>query len=119
MVRQVKFARCETLENSAEIPWLNARGDSLILDVVVVPRASRTRVMGVDDKRLKIQLIAPQVDGKGNDALVRFLADVLDIPKAQIEIVGGAANKAKTVRLDGLPFQKALLRLNPASQQKQ
>jgi uncharacterized protein (TIGR00251 family) len=85
-----------------------------MLDVLVAPRASRNRILGVHDERLKIQLTAPPVDGKANDALVRFIADVLGIAKAQVEIVGGAANKRKTVRLTGVAPHLALLKLAPA-----
>jgi len=94
-------------------PWLTPRADGLMLDVLVAPRASRNRILGVHDERLKIQLTAPPVDGKANDALVRFLADVLGIAKAQVEIVGGPANKRKTVRLTGVAPHLALLKLAP------
>lgn len=86
-----------------------------MLDVIVSPRASRNRIMGVHDDRLKIQLAAPPVEGKANDTLVRFLADQLGIPKAQVEIVGGPANKRKTVRLTGIPGHLALIKLTPPS----
>ncbi|MBN1959574.1 MAG: YggU family protein [Deltaproteobacteria bacterium] len=84
-----------------------------MLDVLIAPRASRNRIMGVHDNRLKIQLTAPPVDGKANDALIRFLAESLAISRAQIEIVGGATNRRKTVRLSGIPSHLALLKLSP------
>jgi len=96
--------------------WLSARGDDIMLDVVVAPRASRSRIMGVHDDRLKIQLAAPPVDGKANDALMRFLADALDVPRARVEIVGGQASKRKTVRLLGVPAHLVLLKLSPPTQ---
>ena len=93
--------------------WLTVVGDDLRLEVVVSPRASRTRIMGVHDDRLKIQLAAPPADGRANKALVKFLADTLDIPKAQIEIVSGATSTRKTVRLSQVPLHHAVLRLTP------
>ena len=48
-----------------------------VLEVLVQPRASRTRVVGEHDGRLKIQLAAPPVDGEANAALIEFLADAL------------------------------------------
>ena len=95
--------------------WLQPQGNDVVLDVLVSPRAARTRVMGVHDGRLKIQVSAPPSDGQANDALVRFLAEALAIPRAQIEIVGGAANKRKTVRVAAVAVQKVLLALSPAS----
>lgn len=93
--------------------WLHPRPDAVILDVLVSPRASRSRVMGVHDERLKIQIAAPPVEGKANEGLVRFLADVLGIARAQVEIVGGPANKRKTVRLTGVPAHLVLIKLSP------
>lgn len=71
--------------------------------------------MGIHDGRLKIQLAAPPVDGKANDALLRFLADTLDVARAQIDIVGGPANRRKTVRLTGIPIHRIILKLWPSS----
>jgi uncharacterized protein len=93
--------------------WMNPRADDVFLDVVVAPRASRTRVMGVHDDRLKIQVAAPPVEGKANEVLVRFLADTLGIAKAQVDIVGGTSSKRKTVRLAGVPPHLVLLKLSP------
>ncbi len=97
-------------------PWLHDQGGAVVIDVLVAPRASRNRVIAIHDNRLKIQLTAPPVEGQANDALVRFLADELEIPKAQIEIVGGATSKRKTVRLAAVAPQKVLLRLLPPRQ---
>jgi uncharacterized protein len=86
------------------------------LDVLVAPRASRNRVIAIHDDRVKIQLTAPPVDGQANDALLRFLADELDVSRAQLEIVGGATSRRKTVRLASIPAHKVLLRLLPPRQ---
>lgn len=93
---------------------MQPQGDDVVIDVVVSPRASRTRILDVYDKRLKIQLAAPPVDGKANDALVRFLAEQLDIPRAQVAIVGGQANRKKTVRLMAVPAQRVFMKLSPS-----
>lgn len=99
-----------------ELPvWLQVHGEDLRIEVLVAPRASRTRIMGVHDNRLKIQLAAPPVDGKANDALVRFLADTLGIARAQVEIIGGATSRRKTVRLARVSAQLAVLKLSPIS----
>ncbi len=93
--------------------WLNPRPDGVFLDIVVAPRASRSRVMGVHDNRLKIQVAAPPVEGKANEALVRFLADTLGIARAQVDIVGGTSSKRKTVRLADVAPHLVMLKLSP------
>jgi uncharacterized protein (TIGR00251 family) len=94
-------------------PWLHVFSDHLSMDVVVSPRSSRTRVMGVHDNRLKLQLAAPPVEGRANEELVRFVADTLGVAKAQVEIVGGGTSRRKTVKLEGVNAQLVVLKLSP------
>jgi uncharacterized protein (TIGR00251 family) len=72
------------------------------LEVQVVPRASRTRIVGVHDGRVRIQLAAPPVDGAANQALVDLLADVLAVTRSAVAVVRGHTGKRKTVRVAGL-----------------
>lgn len=92
-------------------PWLHLAEGFVLLDVLVVPRSSKSRVMGVHDGRLKMQLAAPPVDGQANSELVRFLAESLGVAKAQIQIVGGASNRRKTVRVAGVAEHIVVLKL--------
>lgn len=96
-------------------PWLWMQGDDLRLEVLVSPRSARNRIMGVHDERLKIQLAATPVDGKANDALIRFVAETVGIARAQIEIVGGLSSKRKVLRLVGVTAQRVVLKLSPLS----
>ena len=51
------------------------------LAVRVTPRASRNEISEVfSDGTVKIHLTAPPVDGKANEALLKFLASVLEVP---------------------------------------
>lgn len=81
--------------------WLRAEQGGLVLELLVQPRASRTRVAGEHGGRLKIQLAAPPVDGEANAALVEFLAGALGVRKADVAILRGDAGRRKTVRVAG------------------
>jgi uncharacterized protein (TIGR00251 family) len=72
------------------------------VDVSVVPRASRSRVVGMLGDRVKVQLAAPPVDGAANAELVALLADILRVPARSIAIVRGETHKRKTVRITGV-----------------
>lgn len=72
------------------------------VDVSVVPRASRSRVVGTLGDRIKVQLAAPPVDGAANTELVALLADVIGVPSRSIAIVRGQTHKRKTVRITGI-----------------
>jgi uncharacterized protein (TIGR00251 family) len=95
--------------------WARDEAGGAILEVVVQPRASRTRAAGEHDGRLKIQLAAPPVDGEANAALVAFLADELHVRKTDVAIVRGATGRRKAVRVAGVSAAAAAARLTAAS----
>ncbi len=82
--------------------WARDEAGGCALELLVQPRASRTRVAGEHDGRLKIQLAAPPVDGEANAALVQFLAGALRVRKADVIVVRGEAGRRKTVRIAGV-----------------
>jgi uncharacterized protein (TIGR00251 family) len=87
--------------------WLRADAAGVTLDLVVQPRASRTRVVGEHDGRLKLQLAAPPVDGEANAELIAFLADALGVRRADVAILRGDTGRRKTVRVAGTTVDRA------------
>ena len=73
----------------------------ITFEVQVVPRASRDRIGPVVGDRLKVQLAAPPVDGAANEALVRLVAEKLEVPKRQIRILRGETGRKKLLRVEG------------------
>ncbi len=71
------------------------------LRIRVQPRASRTEVAGPHGDELRIRLAAPPVDGAANDALLRFLAEVLRVPRAHVVLIAGGASRSKVVEVRG------------------
>jgi uncharacterized protein len=94
--------------------WLREDADGVVLELLVQPRASRTRVVGEHEGRLKLQLAAPPVDGEANAALVEFLADALEVRKAEVVLMRGETGRRKTVRVRGVRASAAALRLAPS-----
>lgn len=74
---------------------------SVFIAIHVQPRASRTEVVGLHGEAVKIRLKAPPVDGAANEELVRFVAERLGVPRADVEIVSGATGRAKRLRIRG------------------
>jgi len=73
----------------------------LSFSVAVVPRASRSEIIGEHDGALRIRIAAPPVDGAANDELIRLLAKTFSVPRGQVEITGGERGKSKTVCVIG------------------
>jgi hypothetical protein len=76
------------------------------LAIRVTPRAKRNEIIEVQaDGTVKIHLTAPPVEGKANQALIEFLAEVLDIPTSKIEIIAGTSGRNKLISILGMDAQ--------------
>jgi len=76
--------------------------DGCTLPVRIHPGAKRNAITGTHDGALKISLTTPPTDGRANAALIEFLADRLNIPRARITLLTGATSRTKTLRITGL-----------------
>ncbi|MBL7016145.1 MAG: YggU family protein [Kiritimatiellales bacterium] len=92
--------------------WMNETATGLDLRIKVVPRASKNEIQGLHDGALKIRLTTPPVDGKANQALIKFLSKTLKISKAQIELVQGETSRLKTLRISGITKQQLYTKLD-------
>ena len=70
--------------------------------VKVHPRARRTRVAGRLGDAWKLDLAAPPVDGKANEACLRFVADLAGVPQSRVRIVLGLSSRTKIIDIDGI-----------------
>jgi uncharacterized protein (TIGR00251 family) len=73
---------------------------TLLLTVYVQPRASRTLLVGLHGRALKLSITAPPVDGKANKAVVEYIARLFNIPFKAVSIKSGHQGRTKrlTVR---------------------
>ena len=78
--------------------------------VRLTPRSVVERVEGVVDGILRVRVMAPAVEGSANNALVRVLADDLDIPRRDIRIIAGGASRQKLVVVEGVPADVVVAR---------
>jgi len=68
------------------------------LAIRVTPRARKNEIVEVlSDGTVKVHLTAPPVEGKANEALIKYLSEVLEIPTSQLEIVAGATGRDKLI----------------------
>ena len=57
---------------------------------------------GLSEGVLRVRLTAPPVENRANEALVRFLAEALGVPRGCVEIVAGDRGRNKIVRVRGV-----------------
>lgn len=95
--------------------WYKENKNRLTINVYVVPRSSKNEIVGIYNDHLKIKLKAQPQNNAANDELIKFLSDVLKIPKSSIEIARGHGQRNKVLNLRGIQ-RKAFDAIVPLSQ---
>lgn len=85
----------------ADERWLVPIEGGARISLHIQPRGSRNAVEGLHGGALKIRLTAPPVEGAANEALIRFLSEVLGCPRSAVRLTGGATSRRKTVEIAG------------------
>jgi uncharacterized protein (TIGR00251 family) len=81
------------------------------LSVRLQPKAKKTAVLGELDGALKLAVTAPPIEGRANEALVRFVAELLKVARSSVTIAAGAASRNKVIRIEGLTAEQVRSRL--------
>ncbi len=84
------------------------KSDSLVFNVRVVPRASKSEIVGEHDNALKVRIASPPVDGAANVELIKLLAKTFDVSNSQVEIISGQTSKTKQIKIANLTAEKFL-----------
>jgi uncharacterized protein len=85
-----------------ELRMLTSDADSTLLAVRVKPRSSRARIAGERAGRLLVEVTAPPVDGRANEAVRRVIAAALGIAPNRVSIDRGAASRDKLLRIEAV-----------------
>ena len=94
--------------------WFRQSADGrLTLTLHIQPGAKKTEFAGLHGEALKIRLAAPPVDGKANEALLRFIAEVLHLPKSAVTLKSGQTSRHKAVWISGIAAADAAAKLTP------
>jgi uncharacterized protein (TIGR00251 family) len=79
--------------------WCSALPAGVRLAVQITPNAKKTEVIGVLDDALKLKLQAQPIEGKANEALIKYLAAALSVPRSAVTITHGLTNKRKLIEV--------------------
>jgi len=80
----------------------NLAAGTVIFAVRVQPRASKDEITGEIAGALKIRLQALALEGRANEALIEFLADLLKTPKSAVRILSGERSRIKRLEIRGV-----------------
>ena len=89
------------------------------LAVRVQPGAKKTAIVGVygegANAQVKIAVQAPPIEGRANQALVEFLAELFAVPRGRVELISGELSRSKVFLLRGADREavELVLRVHP------
>ncbi|HWF04750.1 MAG TPA: DUF167 domain-containing protein [Candidatus Angelobacter sp.] len=81
---------------------INETAKGITFAVKVHPRARKNAITGLVGDALKLALTAPPVEGKANQAVIEFFADLFEIPRSSVTIASGETSRNKVVRISGI-----------------
>jgi len=82
--------------------WYRQAADGRItLTLHIQPGARKTEFAGLHGDALKIRLAAPPVDGKANEALVKFVAETLGLARSAVSLKSGQTSRRKVLEVQG------------------
>ena len=82
--------------------FLTTTREGTLLSLRVSPGAKRTSLEGpYGESAMKLKVAASPVDGKANAEIVRYLAELLDVPRSDVAIIRGSTSRDKTVLVQG------------------
>jgi hypothetical protein len=81
------------------------------LAVRAQPGAKRTSITGIYGEssavQLKVAVQSPPVEGRANEVLIAFLAELFGTPKSAVELVSGGMSRSKVLMLHGVTMSRA------------
>jgi uncharacterized protein (TIGR00251 family) len=78
----------------------SVKNGQLQIRVQVVPRASRSEVLGEHNGSLRVRIAAPPVDGAANEELIRLLAKKFGVSRSAVKILSGQHARTKQVGIE-------------------
>ena len=77
--------------------WYHRSGEVITLTLHVQPGAKRSGIVGLHGDALKIKLAAPPIEGRANEALLKFLAGLFAVPLRNVELLHGEQSRHKVI----------------------
>ena len=86
-------------------------GTNITLAIRVHPCANKNAITGEVGDALKVSLTSPPLEGRANEACVKFFAKLLKVPRSSVTIASGRSSRNKVIRVTGITSQHVRERL--------
>ena len=80
--------------------WYQWKPEGLQLRLQVQTRASDNKFAEILEDRIKLRIMAAAVNGKANEAIIKFLSKEFRTPKSYVQILRGHSNSKKLVLIN-------------------
>lgn len=80
------------------------QGADYILSLQIQPNAKKNEWVGLHGDALKLRLHAPPVDGKANEALCAFLAEIFAVKRQSVVLLSGQTSRYKRVQIKNTTY---------------
>lgn len=80
--------------------------EGIIIPIKVIPKASKTEVVGWENGELKIRLMAVPEKGKANKTLIRFIANMLCLSQSHVTLIFGETSAHKRLCISGITLER-------------
>lgn len=77
--------------------WYQKNGTIVTVNVYVQPGAKSNEVVGLYDGSLKIRLSSPPIEGRANQALLKYMANLFEVPLRDVTLKRGDKTRRKVV----------------------
>lgn len=95
--------------------WYKQENGTVIVTVYVQPGAKRTEIVGIHGDALKIRLSSAPIDGRANDALLKYVAQLFDVPLRQVAMQRGGKSRYKKLAITGSKIEPLFIVKNSNS----
>lgn len=93
-----------TQDSANSLPlFIKKHSQGWVVQVVVAPRAKRSSFLGFHGGLPRISVAASPIDGRANEELMRFIAELLGVANQSIQLLRGDSSKYKSLLIMGVP----------------
>lgn len=75
--------------------WYTQENHSIIVNLYVQPGAKCTEIVGLHGDALKIRLTSRPIDGCANEAVLKYIAQLFEVPLRQVKLMQGDKSRHK------------------------
>jgi uncharacterized protein (TIGR00251 family) len=92
---------------------------SIVFWVKASPQATKNEILGIEQvseqqHAIKIKIKAKPIDGAANEALIKYLAEILGLRMNAIELISGQGSRIKRLKCQGIEREQAIAKLSQA-----